>query len=66
MEAITDETLKKLAEIPSKSLYFLDISFAKRVTDEGLKAFEGKEFPLTHLFLNGLCGVSGQGLAHPI
>lgn len=36
------------------------------VTDEGLKAFEGKQFPITHLCLNGLSSVTGVGLQYPI
>lgn len=36
------------------------------VTDEGLKAFEGKQFPITHLCLNGLSSVTGHGLQFPI
>ena len=36
------------------------------VTDEGLKAFNGKKFPITQLCLNGLSGVTGAGLQYPI
>lgn len=36
------------------------------VTDEGLKGFEGKKFPITHLCLNGLSSVTGVGLQYPI
>jgi hypothetical protein len=40
--AVTDEIVTQIAnQFPH--LYFLDISFASRVTDEGLKAFEGKK-----------------------
>jgi hypothetical protein len=55
-----------LAEIKSENLEFLDLSYAKMVTDEGLKSFSGKNFPITHLCLNGLSGVSGLGLQYPI
>lgn len=64
--ALVDATVQKLANIESRRLEFLDISYAKMVTDEGLKAFEGKEFPMTHLCLNGLSSVTGQGLQYPI
>lgn len=36
------------------------------VTDEGLNAFEGKEFPIKHLNFSGCTGVTGKGLYHPI
>ena len=37
--ALNDETIKKLAEIESTQLEFVDISYGKMITDEGLKAF---------------------------
>lgn len=49
-----------------KRLQFLDISYAKLLTDEGLAAFKDKTFPLTHLCLNGLSLVTGAGLQWPI
>ena len=51
---------------PSRCLEFIDISYCKQVTDAGLMAFEGKTYPLTHLCLNGLTEVTGNGLYHPI
>lgn len=40
--AVTDDILAMIAN-KFPHLYFLDISFANKVTDEGLKAFEGKK-----------------------
>ena len=40
-------------------LEYLDISFAKQITDEVLKCFENKTFPINHLCFNGLSSVSG-------
>lgn len=65
-DALNNETMAKIASIESKKLEFLDISYAKLVTDEGLKAFEGKKFPITHLCLNGMTSVTGLGLSYPI
>lgn len=80
-DAIDDEVVTQLAnpgpvddemkpdpagKVPSRQLEFLDISYCKQVTDEGLKAFDGKKFNITHLCLNGLSLVSGQGLYYPI
>lgn len=64
--ALVDETVSLIANNASNKLEFLDISYGKMVTDEGLKAFEGKSLPINHLCLNGLSSVTGQGLAHPI
>ena len=47
-------------------LSFLDISYAKLLTDEGLNAFKDKTIPLTHLCVNGLSMVTGAGLQWPI
>ena len=45
------------------TLVFLDISYAKNVTDEGLKAFEGKVFPcFNSLNINGVTGITSIGL----
>jgi Leucine Rich repeat len=44
-------------------LTFLDISFAHHVTDHGLRAFKDKHFPISKLFINGLTGISSQGVA---
>lgn len=66
IDAITDKSVEKLANIESVDLQFLDISYAKLLTDEGLNHFKGKTFPLTHLCVNGLTQVTGMGLFHPI
>lgn len=64
--AITDESVKALANLENTTLSYLDIGYAKLVTDEGLNAFEGKTFPLTHLNISGLTSASSLGLYHPI
>jgi hypothetical protein len=55
-----------ITNIESTKLDHLDISYSKMVTDEGLNAFEGKEFPIKHLNFSGCTGVTGKGLYHPI
>lgn len=65
-DAITDESLTALANLENTTLDYLDISYNKDVTDEGLKAFEGKTFPLHTLKMNALSGVTGAGLYFPI
>jgi Leucine-rich repeat (LRR) protein len=72
-DAITNNTLKALTDIKDEEeeapvciITFLDISYCKRVTDEGLAAFEGKTYPLTTLNVTGCNGISGKGLVHPI
>lgn len=62
--AVTDETLKALAALEGSQLEFLDISYNKMVTDEGLGHFEGKTFPIKVLKIQGLLGVTGAGLYH--
>ena len=46
-----------------ENLSFLDISFANQVTDHSLASFKEKTFPITKLFINGLTGVSANGVA---
>jgi len=65
-DALSDETVAKIASMATEKLEFLDISYAKLVTDAGLKAFEGKKMPVAHLCLNGMTGATGVGLAYPI
>jgi hypothetical protein len=55
-----------LANIEDPKISYLNLSYAKMITDEGLNAFEGKEFPIENLILTGLTGVTGKGLYHPI
>ncbi len=46
-----------------QTLVFLDISYAKDVTDVGIKFFEGKNFPcFNSLMINGVTGISSAGL----
>jgi hypothetical protein len=49
-----------------KDLYFLDISYAKQVTDEGLAHFADKNLPIEHLCVNGVANISSAGLANLI
>ena len=65
-EAITDKSVAALANLENKKLHFVDFSYAKALTDEGLTAFKDKTFPLTHLCVNGLSLVSGTGLQWPV
>lgn len=65
-DAITDQTLAHFTTMENESLNYLDISYSKLVTDEGLQHFEGKTYPLTCLNLTGLTGVTGKGLYYPI
>jgi len=59
--AVTDDIVTILAN-RFPHLYFLDISFASKVTDAGLKAFEGKKSPIEFLSLNGVSNISSEGL----
>ena len=45
-----------------ENLTFLDISFAKNVTDEGLLHFRDKSLPISKLFVSGLTSISAIGL----
>ena len=46
----------------TETLNLLDISYCKKVTDEGLAAFTGKTYPLDSLIINGCNGISGPGV----
>ena len=65
-DAITDKSVTTLANLENEKLHFLDISYAKALTDEGLMAFKDKKFPLTHLCVNGLSLVTAAGLQWPV
>ena len=54
--------MKIVATNLTESLNFLDISYCKQVTDEGLAHFTGKTYPLDSLIINGCNGISGPGL----
>jgi len=49
-----------------QNLTFLDISFARLVTDGGLHAFSEQRLPLKRLFISGLKLASAAGLAHVV
>ncbi len=53
--------MELLAATPYMS--FLDISFAKKVSDEGMSHFKGKTIPLKKVFVNGLTSISAAGLS---
>lgn len=54
--------MSNIAKLES-TLIFLDISFAKQVTDEGLAHFEDKVFPnFNSLCINGVTGITSVGL----
>jgi hypothetical protein len=57
---ITNLALDQIADI--KNLTFLDISFAKNVTDEGLIFFREKLLPIKNLFVNGLISITSVGM----
>jgi hypothetical protein len=65
-DAIDDDVIKAIAKVESTNLDVIDIGYNRMVTDEGLNAFEGKEFPFHHLCFTGCTGISGKGLYHPI
>ena len=52
--AITDEAITAMNQLEDLNLEFLDISYNKLLSDEGLKTFEKKTYPLTHLIISGL------------
>jgi hypothetical protein len=59
--AVTDEIMEQIAtKFPH--LYMLDVSFAERLTDRGLKVFEGRKLGLEYLSINGVGGISCEGL----
>jgi len=58
---VTNEILDRIASLKS-GVTFLDISWANRVTDEGLTHFENKTLNIQHLNVNGLTGISSKGL----
>lgn len=59
----SDDPEEKEEEAPMQQLNFIDISYAKEVTDEGLNAFMNlPNNGITHLCLNGVTGVTGKGL----
>lgn len=59
--ALDDTSVRLLSNM--KNLTFLDISYAKRVTDQGLVHFSDKKLPLETLIINGLSSISIAGLS---
>ena len=59
--AITDNIIDLIAWTPN--LTFLDISFAKNVTDDGMHHFKDRTLPIKKLFINGLTSLSALGLS---
>lgn len=45
------------------NLTFLDISYAKKLTDDGMHHFKEKVIPIKKLFVNGLTSVSSAGIS---
>lgn len=45
------------------NLTFLDISYAKKITDQGLVHFADKKLPLTSLVINGLSSITVAGFS---
>ena len=61
-KGVDNEVMKNIALLLQNSLNFLDISYCKNVTDEGLAHFTGKTYPLDSLIINGVNGISGPGV----
>ena len=60
--AVDNEVMKNIACNLQNSLNFLDISYCKQVTDEGLVHFTDKTYPLDSLVINACHGISGPAV----
>lgn len=60
-DAVNNEIVQRIANL-EHDLQFLDISFATNVTDDGMAHFKGKHHPIEKLFVNGMTGITAQGL----
>lgn len=60
--AVDDSVMTNIAKCLCETLELLDVSFCKKITDEGLAAFTGKTMPLDSLMINGCNGISGPGV----
>lgn len=61
-KGVDDRVMCSISNL-GNTLIFLDISYAKNVTDEGIKYFEGKTFPqFNSLSINGVTGITSVGL----
>ena len=58
---VDDDVMRNIANCLT-NLNMLDISYCKEVTDEGLKHFTDKTYPLDTLCVNGCNKISGPGL----
>lgn len=58
--AVTDNVLEMISLTPN--LTFLDISFAKHVTDDGLSSFNTRTLPIKKLFVSGLTSITAHGM----
>ena len=61
-KGVDDEIMMNIAKHLVNTLNFLDISYCKQVTDEGLAHFHEKTYPLDTLVINGCSGISGAAL----
>ena len=59
-KGVDDEVMKNISRL--HDLTFLDISYCKQVTDEGLAHFNEKTYPLDSLIINGVNGISGAAV----
>lgn len=60
--AVDDQLLMHIAGLHN-TLTYLDISYANKVTDEGLKHFEPNQYEVSSLIMNDLKGISSAGLS---
>jgi hypothetical protein len=58
--AVTNNIMDLVAWTPN--LTFLDISYAKTLTDDGLHHFKDRILPIKKLFINGLTGITSTGV----
>ena len=61
-KGVDNEIMMNIAKHLVNTLNFLDISYCKQVTDEGLANFHEKTYPLDTLVINGCSGISGAEL----
>ncbi len=60
--AVDDSVMANIAKCLCETLELFDVSYCKKITDEGLAAFTGKTMPLDSLMINGCNGISGPGV----
>ena len=59
--AVNNEIMENISRL-TETLCFLDVSYCKEITDEGINCFKDKVYPLDTLSINGCNGISGPGL----